>query len=240
MNIFITGASRGIGKAIALKFGSLNTPQTFYITFNKNRQEAYDVANELVRYGHSVNPIELDVTNRIRIKEVVDYLISQNIKIDVLINNAGITQDRSLKKMSDDEWDAVIAVNLTGIFNVTKALLPLMNDDASIINITSIIGIMGNFGQVNYAASKAGVIGFTKALAKEVARNRIRVNAIACGFVDTDMTKAIPEDIRKQIIEKTLLKRFAKPEEIAEFVLFLVTKGTFCTGQVYIVDGGMQ
>ena len=114
-----------------------------------------------------------------------------------------------------------------------------MNEDASIINITSIVGIVGNFGQVNYAASKAGVIGFTKALAKEVARNRIRVNAVACGFVDTDMTKAIPDEIRKQIIEKILLKRFARPEEIADFILFLSTKGTFCTGQAYIIDGGM-
>jgi 3-oxoacyl-[acyl-carrier protein] reductase len=242
MNVFITGASRGIGKAIAIYFASYVTePSTIFFTYNKNQKEAFDLSNDLLIFGHKTVPIQLDISDRKRIAEVIDFLSKQSdFKIDVLVNNAGITRDKTLKKMTDEEWDVVINVNLTGIYNITKALLPFMNDGASIINITSIIGIMGAFGQANYAASKAGVIGFTKALAKEVARNKIRVNAVACGFVDTDMTKAIPEDIKKQIIDKIPLKRFATPQEIAEFVYFLVTKGTFCTGQVYVVDGGMS
>jgi NAD(P)-dependent dehydrogenase (short-subunit alcohol dehydrogenase family) len=243
INIFITGASRGIGKAITLAFADATQIEksTFFITYNKNQKEAFDLNNYLVHIGHHVIPIKLDVTDRTRIEEVVKYLSEEyELKIDVLVNNAGITQDRTLRKMSNEEWDNVINVNLTGMFNVTKALLPFMNDGGSIINITSIIGIMGAFGQANYAASKAGVIGFTKALAKEVAKNNIRVNAIACGFVDTDMTKTIPDDIKKQIMDKILLKRFARPEEIASFVVFLAMKGTFCTGQVYVVDGGMS
>ena len=241
MNIFITGASRGIGRTIALAFADATQIEksVFYITYNKNQEKALELSNYLLSIGHRAVPIELDVSDRKRIEEVINlYSLDDRFHIDVLINNAGITQDKTLKNMTYEEWDKVMAVNLTGIFNITKALLPYMKDGSSIINITSIIGMIGAFGQVNYAASKAGVIGFTKALAKEVAKNNIRVNAMVCGFVDTDMTRAIPEDIKKQIMEKILLKRFARPEEIADFVVFLAIKGTFCTGGVYIVDGG--
>jgi len=141
--------------------------------------------------------------------------------------------------MSDEEWDDVIDTNLTGIFNVTKALLPYMNNNGMIINITSVIGIIGGFGQVNYAASKAGVIGFTKALAKELAPRNIRVNAVACGFVDTDMTSNIPESIKSKILERIPLGRFAEPKEIASFIYWLINNGSYVTGSIFTIDGGL-
>jgi len=239
MNILITGASRGLGRAIALALANEITDSMFFITYRTNKQKAKQVAEEIRNRHNRCISLQLDVTDRERLKEVVAIIISSYEKIDVLINNAGINMDRTLKKMSDEQWDKVIEVNLTGVANVTRAFLPYINDGGCIINISSIIGITGNFGQTNYAASKAGVIALSKSLAKEVARNKIRVNVIAAGFMETDMTAAIPEKIRRTIEEKILLKRFAKPEEVASFIAWLVLKGTYCTGQVYIIDGGL-
>ena len=240
MNVFITGASRGIGKAIALEFAKYPyIGCTILITYNKNREKALQVKEEIEKLRVKCIVQQLDISDRARVNEVISLFTLSYGSFDVVINNAGITKDRTLKKMSDEEWDRVIAVNLTGVFNVTKAVLPYMNEGGCIINITSVVGIMGAFGQTNYAASKAGVIAFTKSLAKELARKKIRVNCVAAGFVKTDMTANIPEKYRKQIEEKILLKRFAEPEEIAKFVYWLAVDGTYCTNQVYVVDGGL-
>ena len=239
MNIVVTGASRGIGRAIALELASSNRNNNFLLTFNTNQSEVEKVRDNIWLSNNNPNIAQLDVSNRDRAKEVVEWFVKRCGNIDILINNAGITRDRTLKNMTDEEWDSVINTNLTGIYNMTKAVLPFMNKDGCIINITSIIGIVGGFGQVNYAASKAGVIGFTKSLAKEVAKNGIRINAIACGYVDTDMTKNIPEEYKKKIIESIPLKRFACPEEIARTVRFICLEGSYITGSVIVVDGGL-
>ena len=242
MNIFITGASRGIGRAIAEILGTHGFQRfdSFYISYKGNVEGINEVFKELMYYGNAVTIIKLDVKDRESIKKTVEVLAkSSDFKIDVLINNAGIVKDRTLKNMSDEEWDDVIDTNLTGIFNVTKALLPYMNNNGMIINITSVIGIIGGFGQVNYAASKAGVIGFTKALAKELAQRNIRVNAVACGFVDTDMTSNIPESIKSKILERIPLGRFAEPKEIASFIYWLINNGSYVTGSIFTIDGGL-
>jgi len=241
MNILITGASRGIGRAIAETLGQdgMTRMDTFFITCKSNIRALMEVYNELGYHGNNVVMYHLDVTDRLNVKNVVESFKKGNFRLDVLINNAGIVKDRTLKKMTDEEWDDVINTNLTGIHNVTKAFLPYMNDGGCIINITSIIGITGGFGQVNYAASKAGVIGFTKALAKELASKNIRVNAVACGFTNTDMTATIPPQIKEKILSTIPMKRFADPKEIASFVRWLIEHGTYCTGQVYIIDGGL-
>lgn len=242
LNVFITGASRGIGKAIALVFAR-EYPYlecTILITYNKNREKALKVKEEIEELRAECVVQQLDVSDRARVKKVINAFALNYGGFDVVINNAGITKDRTLKKMSDEEWDRVIDVNLTGIFNVTRAVVPYMTEGGCIINITSVVGIMGAFGQTNYAASKAGVIAFSKSVAKELARKKIRVNCIAAGFVKTDMTAKIPEKYRRQIEERILLKRFAEPDEIAKFVYWLATDGTYCTNQVYIVDGGLS
>jgi 3-oxoacyl-[acyl-carrier protein] reductase len=239
-SIFITGASRGIGRAIALEF-SENSPNIFYTTYNKDLQ-AMESLHKLLNDKGNINfPFKVDVSNRRDINNALSHFKSMDSQfgIDILINNAGVVMDKTLKNMSDKEWDRVIDVNLTGIFNVTKAVLPFMNTkNACIINITSIIGIIGGFGQCNYAASKAGVIGFTKSLAKELAPKNIRVNAIACGFVDTDMTKNLSDDAKLRALNKIPMERFARPEEIAKIVR-LISESTYMTGQVITVDGGL-
>ena len=177
--------------------------------------------------------------------ETVNEMVSKTLekfgRIDVLVNNAGITRDRTFVKMSKEEWDEVINVNLNGVFNVTKAVIGIMIEQGSgtIINISSIVGEIGNFGQTNYSASKAALIGFTKSLAKEVARKGIRVNAIAPGFVDTEMTRKIPENVKNKILEQIPMGRFATPEEVADAVLFLCNAG-YITGTVIDVNGGMR
>jgi NAD(P)-dependent dehydrogenase (short-subunit alcohol dehydrogenase family) len=190
--------------------------------------------------GCGTTMIKMDITNRFEINNVAQLMMRQGIKLDVIINNAGIVKDRTLRNMKYEEWDEVISTNLTGIFNVTKAFLPLLNDDGHIINITSIIGIKGGFGQTNYAASKAGVIGFTKSLALELASKKIKVNAVACGFTNTDMTESIPMEIRKEIERKIPLRRFAESSEIACFVKWLIEEGTYCTGSTFTIDGGLS
>lgn len=240
MNILITGASRGIGRAIALEFAKQLSRSKIIITYNRNYKKALEVGIEIEKNSNNIAiPFKLDVTNRNETKELIAWFTKGYGPIDVLINNAGITMDRTLKKMTDEEWDKVIDVNLTGVFNVTRAVLPFMKEGGCIINITSVIGIVGNFGQTNYAASKAGVIAFTKSLAKELARKQIRVNAVAAGFVNTDMMAGIPEEYKKLILDKILLKRFAEPEEIARLVIWLAIQGTYCTAQTYIIDGGL-
>jgi 3-oxoacyl-[acyl-carrier protein] reductase len=236
----ITGASRGIGKAIAFTFASeIAETHNIIITYINNNEEANNVCEIIKLLGHNCYCVKLDVRDRINIDVFIKHINSIFGNIDVLINNAGITKDRTISKMTDEEWDDVIAVNLTGVYNMTKAIIPIMNDGGNIITISSVIGIVGAFGQSNYSASKAGVIGFTKSIAKELAKRKIRVNCIAGGFTNTDMTAKVPNDVIEKIISKIPLNRLATPIEIAKMVKWLVEDGTYCTGQVFTVDGGL-
>lgn len=241
MNIAITGASRGIGKAIALEFGKTGFNK-FYLTCKKDLDLLLDVQDELENNNNEVVVREVDVSNRNQVyrESIMLEAIHPDFKIDALINNAGILKDRTLIKMSEREWDDVINTNLTGVFNFTKAFLPLMNSGGSIINMGSIVGLTGNFGQTNYSASKAGLIAFTKSLSMELANKNIRVNMVSPSLVNTDMIKHIPKEQYDKLIERTTLKRVATPEEIAKFVAFLCKDGTYCTGQNYVIDGGFK
>ncbi len=233
----VTGANGGIGSATALKLG-MNGFKVI-LNYHVDRDKAVEIASSLGE-GNTLL-IEADISNVEEVNEMVNKALKKFGRIDVLVNNAGITKDKTFAKMPRDQWDEVINVNLNGVFNVTKAVIGIMIRQGSetIINISSIVGEIGNFGQTNYAASKAALIGFTKSLAKEVASKGIRVNAIAPGFVDTEMTRKIPENIKTKIVEQIPMGRFAKPEEIADVVLFLCNTG-YITGTVIDVNGGMR
>lgn len=239
MNIMIVGASRGIGKATALEFAK-SAFNNFYLTYNNSYVQIEELKKDLENKCNIVDVFQLDVRNREQIKNLVTLLDKNNARIDVLINSFGILRDKTFVKMTDDEWDEIIDTNLTGVYNVTKAFLPLLSDGGNIINIGSIIGLIGNFGQTNYAASKAGLIAFTKSLAKELAKRNIRVNMVSPSIVDTEIFKNLTDEQRKTLTERTLLKRMATPEEIAKFIVFLVKDGTYCTGGNYLIDGGFQ
>ena len=233
----VTGANGGIGSATALKLG-MNGFKVI-LNYHVNKDNAVEIASSLGVENTLL--IEADITNIEAVNEMVSKTLEKFGRIDVLVNNAGITRDRTLVKMSKEEWDEVINVNLNGVFNVTKAVIGIMIEQGSgtIINISSIVGEIGNFGQTNYSASKAALIGFTKSLAKEVARKGIRVNAIAPGFVDTEMTRKIPENVKNKILEQMPMGRFATPEEVADAVLFLCN-ASYITGTVIDVNGGMR
>ena len=232
----ITGANGGIGSAIALKLG-MNGFKVI-LNYHANRDKIEEIVNTLG--DEDTLAIKADITNVKEVNEMINKALEKFGEIDVLINNAGITRDKTFVKMTLEQWDEVINVNLNGVFNVTKAVIKTMVEQRSgtIINISSIVGESGNFGQTNYSASKSALIGFTKSLAKEVTSKGITVNAIAPGFVDTDMTKKIPENIKEKILEQIPMKRFAAPEEIADVVLFLCD-ATYITGTVIDVNGGM-
>jgi 3-oxoacyl-[acyl-carrier protein] reductase len=238
LNILITGASRGIGKAIALEFGKTGFNK-LYLTYNKTHiNDMVDLKEELEEMCNQVYVFQMNVTKRKKIGLIVDlYKSFADFKLDVLVNNAGVVRDRTLAKMTDNEWDDVINTNLTGVFNVTKAFLPYINDGGCIINMASIIGITGNFGQCNYSASKAGVIAFTKSLAKELAKRNIRVNSVSPSFVNTDMTQRMSPEQYAKVVERMPFKRMATTEEIAKFVVFLAKDATYCTGENYIIGG---
>ena len=239
MKIFITGASRGIGRAIALELSNNNIPQIFYSIYNKNINAMKEV-HELLSKKNIDFPYQADITDREAIKSAIEWFKTQStFNVDILINNAGILRDRTLRKMSDEEWDECIGVNLTGIYNVTKAVLPYMNQGGRIINITSMSGITGNFGQTNYASAKAGVIGFTKSLAKELGRDNIRVNVVVVGLCETDMSKSIPEVAIQSFVDRMPLKRMSKPEEIAKLVRYIAFEDTYCTGAIFDASGGI-
>ena len=236
----ITGASRGIGRAIALKFAeegaNLILTDLFYDDHAKSLEK------ELADMGVKAKLYPSDASKFEDAQKVVDEAMKEFGAIHILVNNAGITKDTLLMRMTEDQWDAVINVNLKSVFNLTKAVQPVMlkQRQGSIINMSSVVGVSGNAGQANYSASKAGMIGFTKTVAREVGSRNIRCNAIAPGFILTEMTDKLPEDVRKEWAEKIPLKRGGTPEEVAKVALFLASDlASYVSGQVLQVCGAM-
>ncbi|MEK7264137.1 MAG: 3-oxoacyl-[acyl-carrier-protein] reductase [Bacteroidota bacterium] len=236
----ITGGSRGIGKAIAIALAQAGCNIAF--TYRSAQQQAEEVAEEIRSLNRDVKIYQANVASTAETKTVVDDVVKTFQRLDILVNCAGITKDGLLMRMKEEDFDDVIATNLKGVFNYTQAASRQMMSQRAgkIINITSVIGLMGNAGQSNYAASKAGIIGFTKSIAKELASRNIQVNAIAPGFIETEMTGALNEEQRKQILDKIPLKRIAQPQEIGNVVCFLASSAAdYITGQTLCVDGGM-
>jgi len=232
--VLVTGGTRGIGRAIAEAFKERGA--TVYIT-GTNEERTKAVAEEI-----GVNGLRMDVTDREEVKEGISRIVESEGKIDVLVNNAGITKDSLFMRMKDEDWDAVIDTNLTGIYNVTRQVIPFMvkKRSGNIINISSVVGFTGNVGQVNYSSSKAAIIGFTKSLSKEVCSRGIRVNAVAPGYIVTDMTEKIPEKVKEAIRQSIPMKREGEPSEIAGAVLFLASDlASYITGAVIHVNGGL-
>jgi 3-oxoacyl-[acyl-carrier protein] reductase len=237
-SVIITGSARGIGKAIALKFAGLGAK---IVITDMNEDAIKSTVDELKALGYTATGVTCNVTKEEDCAHLIEATQKEFGSVDVLINNAGITKDGLLMRMKKEQWDAVIAVNLTGTFNATQAAIKAMmkQKSGSIVNLTSIVGITGNAGQTNYAASKAGVIGFTLACAKEFASRGIRVNAIAPGFIETDMTAAIPEAMREGMKKSIYLGRTGKPDDIAGAAAFLASDAaSYITGVVLEVSGG--
>ena len=231
----VTGGSRGIGRAMVQRLAAEGARVAF--TFIQNKTLADEVAN-----GETIVGYQADVTNFEQAKDLVKQVKEKFGRIDILVNNAGITRDKLLAMMSEKDWDDVIDTNLKGAFNLSKPVVGVMirQRSGTILNVTSISGIVGMPGQVNYSSSKAGMIGFTKALAKEMAKANITVNALALGFVETDMTAVLNEDYRAKALAQIPLNRFGKAENMADVALFLLSdKANYITGQVIQVDGGL-
>jgi 3-oxoacyl-[acyl-carrier protein] reductase len=235
----ITGGARGIGKAIAMLFAQEGSD---IVVGDVNREEAEKTCLEIEALGRKTLALELDVTHYDKVEEAVNKILDKLTKVDILVNNAGITKDNLLLRMSEAEWDAVLNVNLKGSFNCMKAVSrPMIKQRyGRIINIASIIGLIGNTGQANYSASKAGIIALTKTAAKELASRNINVNAVAPGFIETEMTARLPQDIREKMKAVIPLKQFGSPLDVAGVCLFLASKeSSYITGQTIVVDGGM-
>lgn len=237
----VTGAARGIGKAIAVKFAQEGANIAFTDLFIDDN--AKQTEEEIKALGVECKAYASDASNFTDTEEVVKKVQEDFGKIDILVNNAGITKDGLMMRMSEGQWDAVINVNLKSAFNFIHAVLPIMmrQRGGSIINMASVVGVHGNAGQSNYAASKAGLIALAKSIAQEVGSRGIRANAIAPGFIETAMTAALPEEVRKDWCQKIPLRRGGKPEDIAEVATFLASDmSSYVTGQVIQVDGGMN
>ena len=236
----ITGGTRGIGREIAKKFAKEGC--NLVLNYVSDNTDVEKIKSEFNEYGIDVLVLKADVSVFFFCENLVKEAIAKFGKIDILVNNAGITKDTLIAMMKEDAFDKVIDVNLKGTFNVTKNVVPYMmkKRNGNIINISSVVGVVGNAGQSNYAASKAGIIGFTKSLAKELAPRNIRVNAVAPGFIDTDMTSVLSDKVKENINLQIPLKRMGKAEEVANVVSFLANdESSYITGQVINVDGGM-
>ena len=232
--VLITGGTRGIGRATAIAFK--NAGAEVFIT-GRNEETVKLVSKEL-----GVNGLKMDVSLREEVEKGVEEIVSKAGKIDVLVNNAGITRDVLFARMKDEDWDAVINTNLNGVYNTTKAVVKhmLKARQGVIINISSVVGFTGNIGQVNYSASKSALVGFTKSLAKELGGRNIRVVCIAPGYITTDMTEKIPEKIKEEILKSIPLKREGSPEEVANVCLFVASPlASYITGTVIHVNGGL-
>jgi 3-oxoacyl-[acyl-carrier protein] reductase len=236
----VTGADRGIGKAIAIELAKNGADVV--LGYRSKEEAAKEVEKNIVEMGFNAKAIYVDVSDSNSISNFISSANDFLERVDVFVNNAGITKDNLLARMSEDEWDSVLNINLKSVFLTTKATAKIMTKQksGSIIQIASIVGETGNIGQANYTASKAGVIGFTKTAALEVARKNVRVNAIAPGFIETEMTKVLGEEQKKKLMDKIPLKRNGKPEDVANAVVFLASDlSLYITGQVINVDGGM-
>lgn len=236
----ITGGTRGIGKAIAIKFAKHG--YNLVLNYVSDNTDIEKVKQEFKQYNIEVLLIKANVADYEACENMIKIAIEKFEKIDVLVNNAGITKDNLLMRMSKEDFDKVIDINLKGTFNVTKCVVPFMmkKRNGKIVNISSVVGVSGNAGQCNYAASKAGIIGFTKSIAKELASRNILANIIAPGFIDTDMTSVLTDAVKENINAQIPLKRMGTSEEIANAVYFLGGKdNTYITGQVLNIDGGM-
>jgi 3-oxoacyl-[acyl-carrier protein] reductase len=239
-NCIVTGGSRGIGKAIALTFAKLGA--NIAITYSRSADAANDVVSEIEKSGSKGIALQADATDYSKAEEVIAKVIEEWGSLDVLVNNAGITKDNLILRMNEEQWDAVINTNLKSVFNYSKAAAkPMMRArGGSIINIGSVVGISGNAGQSNYAASKAGLIGFTKSYAKELASRNIRANVVAPGYIMTEMTENLDEKVLESIKQETPLGRAGNPEEVSNVVAFLASDlSSYITGEVLRVDGGM-
>ncbi|MBF0484933.1 MAG: 3-oxoacyl-[acyl-carrier-protein] reductase [Candidatus Omnitrophica bacterium] len=236
---FITGSARGIGREIAETFAKEGA---LVLISDINAEAAQKTAEEFVQKGYKADHASCNVTNSADVEQCVDKILAKYGRIDILVNNAGITKDNLFIRMKEEDWDAVIAVNLKGTFNASKSVSKAMLKarKGKMINIASVIGVMGNAGQANYAASKAGVIALTKSLAREFASRSINVNAVAPGYIKTDMTDKLSEDVKNKILENVPLGRMGLPLDVANVCLFLASKESdYVTGQTILVDGGM-
>lgn len=236
----ITGATRGIGKQIAITLAKQG--YNIALNYRKENEELENTKKEIEKIGVQILAVKGDVANFENCENFVKQVIERFGQIDVLVNNAGITKDMLLMRMKQEDFKQVIDTNLVGTFNVTKNVISYMMKARSgnIVNISSVVGISGNSGQTNYSASKAGIIGFTKSLAKEVASRNIRVNAVAPGFIETNMTDVLKDDIKEEISKNIPLKRMGTADDVANSVKFLVSEeSSYITGQVIQVDGGM-
>lgn len=236
----VTGATRGIGRAIALKFGEIGF--NVVASYRSNHEEAEKLKAELESMGVQVALVCGDVSKDADAKNLIETAKSTFGTIDVLVNNAGITKDGLILRMKEEDFDQVIDVNLKGTFNCLKHVTPVMvkQRGGKIINVSSVVGITGNAGQVNYSASKAGIIGMTKSLAKELGGRGINVNAVAPGYISTDMTSVLTDSVKEKIQDNIPLKRLGQPNDVAEVVVFLASAASdYVTGQVINIDGGM-
>jgi len=236
----VTGSSRGIGRAIAIELAKGGI--SVVINNDKDSQEGLEVMNEIKKMGQHAMYIQADVSDLNQVEKMVEKVINEFDRVDILINNAGITRDKILEKMDIDYWNRVISVNLTGAFNCTKSVIQYMKKQGSskIINISSISAEIGNIGQSNYSAAKGGIISFTKTVAKEYAKYGIIVNAVAPGFIKTKMLETIPEKVVQKILNQIPLGRLGEPEEVAKLICFLVSDdANYITGQIININGGI-
>jgi 3-oxoacyl-[acyl-carrier protein] reductase len=236
----VTGASRGIGRAIALELARQGAKVA--VNYAGSEAKANEVVEEIKKMGQEAVAIQADVSSDEAVERMVKTVLEQFSRIDILVNNAGITRDNLLMRMKEEEWDQVINTNLKGVFHCIKAVTrPMMKQRyGRIVNIASIVGISGNPGQANYVAAKAGVIGLTKTAARELASRNITVNAVAPGFITTDMTDSLSDELKAEMLKQIPLARFGEPEDIAKVVAFLVSDAaSYMTGQTLRVDGGM-
>ncbi|WP_066175135.1 3-oxoacyl-[acyl-carrier-protein] reductase [Bacillus marinisedimentorum] len=239
-SVLVTGGSRGIGRAIALMLAEQGAKVA--VNYAGNEEKANEVADEIKSGGGEALAIRADVSSAEEVKQMVKTVIETFGSLDILVNNAGITKDNLLMRMKEEEWDSVIDTNLKGVFNCTKAVTRQMmkQRQGRIINVASVVGIVGNPGQANYVAAKAGVIGLTKTTARELAARNITVNAVAPGFISTDMTDKLPDDVKEEMLKQIPLSRFGSPADIAAVVKFLASEDSaYITGQTLQVDGGM-